>query len=183
MVTEGSQAQTNPLSWERLAHGTSCPADVPGRMQLRRAIAGGQASVFPGRWLPTSPLSPYCIPRWINVQENPAPGLLLQAKCQGKSAGGCRLALGAGSGMDLGTEIWATTSMLAARAGRWDHPGSQRSLPALHLPVPAGMLQANGGWGPHQSRVGLCIPAARERPATRCPQALLVGHRWHCRIW
>lgn len=95
MVREGSQAQPKLLSWERLALGASCPADVPGRMQLRRAIASGQASVFPGRWLPTSPLSPCCIPRWINVQENPAPGLLKQVKCQGKSAGGCSPAPGA----------------------------------------------------------------------------------------
>lgn len=160
MVTEGSQTQTNPLSWERLAHGTSCPADVPGRMQLRRVIAGGQASVFPGRWLPTSPLSPYCIPRWINVQENPAPGLLLQAKCQGKSAGGCRLAPGAGSGMDLGTEIWATTSMLAARAGRWDHPGVTATPPSPAAPCPCRDAPSKWGLGTPPKPCGALHPCS-----------------------
>lgn len=50
-VTEGNQAPTKPLPWERLAHGASCRADVPGRMQLRRAIAGGRRA--------SSPLAPH----------------------------------------------------------------------------------------------------------------------------
>lgn len=153
-VTEGSQAPTKPLPWERLAHGASCRADVPGRMQLRRAIAGGQASVFP--WLPTSPLSPCCIPRWINVQENPAPGLLPQAGCQGKSPGGCSPAAPCSLRDGFGHRDLGATSVLAARA----MAPSQRPFP-----VPAGMLQAQMGLEPPQ-------PCRALHPCS-------LGARWH----
>lgn len=109
MVTGGSQTQTKPLSWERLAHGASCPADVPGRMQLRRAIAGGQESVFPGPGSPPAPYLPAAFPDGLTGRKIQRQGSCCKANAKGRAPGAAaRLpVLGAGAGMDLGAEILA----------------------------------------------------------------------------
>lgn len=124
-------------------------------------------------WLPISPLSPSCIPPWINVQENPAPGLLLQEKCQGKSAGGCSLAavLGAWDGVDLGAEIWAVLAARAASTAGTICSHTDPSQPSSSLSL-QGCSKQTGIADP----TGFYIPAGWEHLATRCHQALLVGH-------
>lgn len=142
---EGSQAQTNPLSSERLASGTSCRADVTA---ADAAAAGdSRRAGEPSSPVAGSPPAPYLPPAFPDEltrrERQRQPGPLLQAKCQGKNAGDSSPAPRACSGLDLGAEIQATTSVHAARATGPSAVTLTLPIPALPCSehgIPAGML-------------------------------------------
>lgn len=127
---------------------------LPSRCPRADAAAAGD-SQRAGERLPSSPAPylPAAFPDGLTCRKIQRQGSCGKPSAKGRALGAAArlLVLGAHSRMDLGTEIWVTTSVLTAR----DHPRSHRPFPAQQLPVPAGMLQTNGDWRA-QSRVELC---------------------------
>lgn len=144
VVTEGNQAQTKALSWERLAHGASCPADVPGRMQLRRAIARASS---PAAGSPPAPYLPAAFPDGLTCRKTQRQGSCCKPNAEGRAPG-------ASAPLPLLAPGWIQA--LRFGPGQRDHAQSPRPFPAQQLPVPGGICSEEWGLGIPESGGALC---------------------------
>lgn len=150
---------------------------LPSRCPRADAAAAGdsrgQASVFPAG-SPPAPYLPAAFPDGLTCRKIQRQGSCCKRNAKGRAPGAAaRLpGLGACAGMDLGTEIWTTTSVGEGTIHGHTHP----SQPSSSLSLQG--CSKEMGFGDPTAVWGFASLVTVWCHITRCHQALLAGHRW-----